>query len=56
MSYNVGMGRNDPRHFVITLEIYLYTFRDIFDRNGTFSRLLLQITFEFIPFKPISLV
>ena len=52
---NVGMGQNDHGHLIIMLGIYLYTFRDIFVRNGTFSMLVLQITFEFVPFKPISL-
>ena len=49
------MKQNNLEHLVIMLEIYLYIFRDIFVRNMTFSRLLLEISFEFVNFKQISL-
>ena len=54
------MGQNETGHLVIMLGFYLYTIKDIFVRNMIFSmlllqeRLFLQITFEFMPFKPIS--
>ena len=34
---------------------YLYTFRNIFVQNITFSKLVLQITFDLVDLKPISL-